>query len=85
MKNYGFERVYGADGEERVEIHQKNTFQHLRILILCLFLAFLFWILIVNIGSAENRGERETASKDEKRAESSLGEDGDLPFWNKIV
>lgn len=78
MKNYGFERTYDSGGEERVEIQQKNTFQHLRIRILCLILAFFFWLLIVNVGNAERTDGSQDPAGQEKSTEAAAT-DGGVP------
>lgn len=49
MKNYSFERVYGAEDGEQVEIHRKNHGFHLGTKLFCLILAFVFWLIVANV------------------------------------
>ncbi len=49
MKNYNFERVYGAENGEQVEIHSKNRGFHIVTKLLCLILAFAFWLVVTNV------------------------------------
>ncbi len=61
MKTYSFERVYGNDAGEQVEIHGKRHGLRLGTKLLCLFLAFLFWLIVTNVQysdklSADNSG-----------------------------
>ena len=49
MKSYSFEHVYGNDSGEQVEIHRKSHGFRPGIMILCLLLAFLFWLVVTNL------------------------------------
>ncbi len=54
MKTYSFERVYGSDVGEQVEIHRKNHGLRLGTKLLCLLLAFIFWLVVTNAELAKN-------------------------------
>ena len=57
MKNYSFERVYGGEDGESVEIHGKNHGFRLGTKLFCLLLAFVFWLVVTNVHMAsENKG-----------------------------
>ncbi|MBR0442866.1 MAG: hypothetical protein IIX15_00860 [Clostridia bacterium] len=49
MKTYSFERVYGNEAGEQVEIHRKNHGLRLGTKLLCLLLAFIFWLVVTNV------------------------------------
>ena len=53
MKSYSFERVYGNEAGEQVEIHRKNHGLRLGTSVLCLLLAFLFWLIVTNVEFSE--------------------------------
>ncbi len=59
MKNYSFERVFGAENDEQVIIHRKNHGFRLGTKLLCLLLAFLFWLVVANIRQVD-QGTNET-------------------------
>ena len=54
MKTYSFERVYGNEAGEQVEIHGKRHGLRLGTKLLCLFLAFLFWLIVTNVQYSKN-------------------------------
>ena len=66
MKNYSFERVYGAEDGEQVEIHRKNHGFHLGTKLFCLALAFVFWLVVANVrlASEQQDGEDRNDSPD---------------------
>ena len=49
MKNYSFERVRGSENGEQVELHRKRHGFRLGTRMLCLIIAFLFWLLVTNV------------------------------------
>ena len=55
MKNYNFERVYGGDEGEQVEIHRKSHGFRLGTKLFCLVLAFAFWLIVANVRLAEQQ------------------------------
>ena len=55
MKNYSFERVYGNEDGETVEIHRKSHGFRLGIKLLCLLLAFLVWLVVANMNPSTER------------------------------
>ena len=52
MKSYSFEHVYGSENGEQVEIHRKSHGFRPGIMILCLLLAFLFWLVVANLSES---------------------------------
>lgn len=54
MKSYSFERVYGSEVGEQVEIHRKNHGLRLGTKLFCLLLAFLFWLVVTNVALAKD-------------------------------
>ena len=65
MKNYSFERVYGNESGETVEIHRKSHGFRLGTKILCLLLAFLFWLVVANMNPSTERGQNNEAPADQ--------------------
>lgn len=65
MKSYSFERVYGNEVGEQVEIHRKNHGLRLGTKLLCLLLAFLFWLIVTNVDLAKNAPSDQTGDKPE--------------------
>lgn len=60
MKTYSFERVYGNEAGEQVEIHGKRHGLRLGAKLLCLVLAFLFWLIVTNVDLSQNAPENDT-------------------------
>ena len=60
MKTYSFERVYGNEAGEQVEIHGKRHGLRLGTKLLCLFLAFLFWLIVTNVELSQKSPEKNT-------------------------
>lgn len=63
MKNYNFERVYGAEEGEQVEIHRKNHGFHLGMKFFCLILAILFWLVVTNVRLISEHDDGDPSSK----------------------
>ena len=62
MKTYSFERVYGNEAGEQVEIHGKRHGLRLGTKLLCLFLAFLFWLIVTNVDLSKQAPEKDAGS-----------------------
>ena len=58
MKNTSFERVYGGQSGDKVEIHGKKRNGHWHLKILSVVLAFLFWLLISNIDTIKSEQQQ---------------------------
>ncbi len=66
MKNTSFERVYGGQNGDKVEIHGKKKNGHWHLKILSVVLAFLFWLLISNVDtikSAQKQNDKQPSQQ----------------------
>ena len=63
MKNYSFERVHGSENGEQVEIQRKKRSFRLGTKVLCLLLAFLFWLIVTNVDNFKNNGGADPADR----------------------
>lgn len=61
MKNYSFERVHSPGNEEQVEIQRKKRSFRLGTKLLCLLLAFLFWLIVTNVDTFKNGDTKDAA------------------------
>ena len=63
MKNYNFERVYGPENTEHVEIHSKGHHANWGVKLFCLLAAFVFWLVVTDIRMVEKRNQQELEDK----------------------
>ena len=66
MKNTSFERVYGGQSGDTVEIHGTKRHRHWPLKILSVILAFLFWLTITNINNIQSSQKQEGSADSQK-------------------